>query len=167
MKILSTLAFLALVIQCTLATSERKLLRAGYDNPINFSDLASLTDVNTEKLGTGASVPGVNSLSKGSILPSTDSLPTSGLGKDIVLTDLTTVAGGRSGLQSLTDRSGLGSISNGVAKGGKLPSLPTSGTGSVTKGVSGITNNVLGLSDGLALPSTSTSGGKQTYKSGE
>ncbi|KAK1942529.1 hypothetical protein P3T76_006028 [Phytophthora citrophthora] len=155
MKILQALALLALAIQCTLATSERKLLRSGYDSPVNFSDLPSLTDANAEK----------DISKKGGILPNTDSLTTNGLGKDILPTDLTTVAGGRSGLQSLTDGSGLESITNGVAKGGKLPSLPTGSARGVPQGLSGITDNVSGLSNGLALSSSATNGGKQMLKS--
>ncbi|KAG3052305.1 hypothetical protein PI124_g23904 [Phytophthora idaei] len=142
MELFSTLAFLTLAAQFTLAAPERKLLRAGYDSPINFSNLAGLTDATT------------------------DSTPKNGgLGKNIIPTDLTTVAS-RSGLQSLTGRSGLGSLANGATKGGNLPSLPISGTGGVTKSVSAATENVSGLTDGLGLPSTSTSGDKQVYKSG-
>ncbi|KAG1683844.1 hypothetical protein DVH05_012726 [Phytophthora capsici] len=158
MKTLSTLVFLALAVQCTLAASERKLLRSGYDSPVNFSDLPSLTDVKTNKFGSEPSVPGVNQLSKSGILPGTDSLPSGGLGKDILPTDLTTVASGRSELQS-----GVGSITKGVKKSGKVPSLPTSTTGGKTQG---LTDSVSGLSGGLSHPSTFTSGGKQTYKSG-
>ncbi|KAG2783139.1 hypothetical protein PC129_g23318 [Phytophthora cactorum] len=173
MKLFSTLAFLALAAQFTLAAPERKLLRAGYDSPINFSNLAGLTDVTTDstpkKYGSPAAVPGVDSITKGGILPSTNSLPvgkdSGGLGKNIIPTDLTTVDS-RSGLQSLTGRSGLGSLANGATKGRNLPSLPTSGTGGVTKSVSGATENASGLTDGLGLPSTSTSGDKQVYKSG-
>ncbi|KAG7375429.1 hypothetical protein PHYPSEUDO_001284 [Phytophthora pseudosyringae] len=173
MKLLSTLAFMALAAHCTLASPERKLLRSGYDSPIGFSDLASLTDVpadsTTQKHGSAAAVPGVDSITKSGVLPSTDSLPigqgSSGVTKNIAPTDLTTIAG-RSGLQSLTGGSGLGSITNGATKGSKLPTLPTSGTGGVAKGIPGVTDSASGLTDGLGLPSTSTSGGKQTYKSG-
>ncbi|KAG1696820.1 hypothetical protein DVH05_017730 [Phytophthora capsici] len=154
MKTLSTLVFLALAVQCSLAASERKLFRSGYDSPVNFSDLPSLTDAKTNKYGSEPSVPGVNPLSKSGILPSSDSVPSGGLGKDILPTELTTVAGGRSGLQSLS----------GVSR--KVPSLPTSTTGGETQGLTDTTDSVSGLSDGLSLPSTSTSGGKQTYKSG-
>ncbi|ETO82989.1 hypothetical protein F444_02938 [Phytophthora nicotianae P1976] len=174
MKLLSTLALVVLAAQCTLAAPERKLLRAGYDNPIDFSNLSGLSDVTTDsttkKYGLPATAPGVDSITKGGVLPNTNSLPvgtgSSGLGKNIIPTDLTTMTG-RSGLQSLTGGSGLGSITNGAMKGGKLSSLPTSGAGGVTKGVSGATDNVSGLTDGLDLPSTSTSGDKQVYNSGK
>lgn len=173
MKILSTLAIIALAVQCTLAAPERKLLREGYDTPIHFSDLAGLTDItptesSAQKYGSDTALPSVDSITKGGTLPSTVSLPVtkgSGIGKNVVPTDLTTVAG-RSGMNSLTGGSGLGSITNGVGKGNKLRSRPSSTTGDVPKGISSVTDNVSGLTDGQGAPSTSTSGGKQTYKSG-
>jgi hypothetical protein len=169
MKIVSTLAFMALAIQFTLAAPERKLLRAGYDSPIDFSDLTSLadtsTDSTTKKQGSPAALPGIDSITKDGVLPSSDSLPigeVSSLGKKALPTDLTTITS-RSGLQSLTGGSGLNSVTDGLGKGGKLPSLPTNGVTGATDASKGVS----GLTDSLGLPSTSTGGGKkQVYKSG-
>uniref|UniRef100_H3H3H3 RxLR effector protein n=1 Tax=Phytophthora ramorum TaxID=164328 RepID=H3H3H3_PHYRM len=150
MQIVSTLAFMLLAATYTFAEPERKLLRSGYDSPINFSDLTRLADT-SQKHGSPSGVPGVDSTTKSGPLPGADSLP----------------IGGRSGLQSLTGGNGL----NSVGKDGKLPSLPISGGSStrLNKGFLGGPDNLSGLTDGLGLPPTTTTStrGKKTYSSGD
>ncbi|KAL4145926.1 hypothetical protein PRNP1_011799 [Phytophthora ramorum] len=114
MKLLSTLAFLVIAAQCTLAAPERKLLRSGYESPVDFSTLTGggatdPTSQQQQKQGdsSGAVLPG---------LPSVDSL-TKGL------SGITGGAGGEGGLSKL--------LPSGLPSG--LPS--TDALSSLTKGV--------------------------------
>uniref|UniRef100_H3H9Z3 RxLR effector protein n=1 Tax=Phytophthora ramorum TaxID=164328 RepID=H3H9Z3_PHYRM len=171
MKLLSTLAFLVIAAQCTLAAPERKLLRSGYESPVDFSTLTGggatdPTSQQQQKQGdsSGAVLPG---------LPSVDSL-TKGL------SGITGGAGGEGGLSKLLP-SGLPSTDalSSLTKGGKngLPvdlSKVTSGsalsslsaltggggldfiTSGLTKGdgLGSITNGITsGLTKGGKLPS--------------
>ncbi|KAG2514147.1 hypothetical protein JM18_008092, partial [Phytophthora kernoviae] len=158
------------------ASPERKLLRSGYDSPIDFSTLTGGKSDSTQQTGdsttSGGGLPGIDSITKtitGGRGGLSNMLP-SGLPSTDSLTSLT--KGG--GLSSLTDAlpigggSGLGSITKGLTGGGKLPvpgldSLPIGGGGGGGKGLASITDGVSGLTDGLGLPSTS--GGKKSYAS--
>ncbi|KAK1942531.1 hypothetical protein P3T76_006033 [Phytophthora citrophthora] len=216
MNLLSTFAIFAIAIQCaTAASTERKLLRSGYDSPIDFS---TITGGNTAtQKGTDAALPalpGVGSITQGLSgvtgggaigkdslskllpggLPSTDalsSLTKGGAGVDKLLpTDLSSltkggalssITGGSSGgigsitngltkggtgLDSITKGAGLDSITSGLTKGGNLPSLPglpigdkADGGVDATKGLSSITDTLSGVTKGLKLPSTTSTTG--------
>ncbi|KAF4315136.1 hypothetical protein G195_011259 [Phytophthora kernoviae 00238/432] len=165
MKVLSTLALLVVTVQYALAASpERKLLRSGYDSPIDFSTLTGGKSDSTQQTGdsttSGGGLPGIDSITKtitGGRGGLSNMLP-SGLPSTDSLTSLT--KGG--GLSSLTDAlpigggSGLGSITKGLTGGGKnvlptdltaltgktrltdaLPIGGGSGLGSITKGLTG------------------------------
>ncbi|GMF35269.1 unnamed protein product [Phytophthora lilii] len=194
MQILSTLAFLVIAAQCVLASPERKLLRSGYDSPIDFSTLTGGTTSTDETAqqqpngehGNNAGLPGIDTLTKGisgiiSVQGGKDGLAKllpSGLPNTDALSSLTKADGllPTDALSSLTKDGGLDSITSGLTKGGKLPSLPRLpiGTGSTspldaTKALSGITDSLSGITDSMHQPSTSTSkstdSGKQAYAS--
>uniref|UniRef100_H3H632 RxLR effector protein n=1 Tax=Phytophthora ramorum TaxID=164328 RepID=H3H632_PHYRM len=154
MKLLSTLAFLVIAAQCTLAAPERKLLRSGYESPVDFSTLTGggatdPTSQQQQKQGdsSGAVLPG---------LPSVDSL-TKGL------SGITGGAGGEGGLSKLLP-SGLPSTDalSSLTKGGKngLPvdlSKVTSGSAlsslSALTGGGGLDSITSGLTKGDGLGS--------------
>ncbi|KAG1686067.1 hypothetical protein DVH05_007162 [Phytophthora capsici] len=77
MNLLSTFAIFAIAVQCVTASPERKLLRSGYDSPVDF---AAITGGNTAThKGTDAALPalpGVGSIAQGlsGITGGTDSL---------------------------------------------------------------------------------------------
>ncbi|KAL4145930.1 hypothetical protein PRNP1_011805 [Phytophthora ramorum] len=163
MKLLSTLAFLVIAAQCTLAAPERKLLRSGYESPVDFSTLTGggatdPTSQQQQKQGdsSGAVLPGlpsVDSLTKGlsgitggaggegglsKLLPS--GLP-SGLPSTDALSSLT--KGGKNGLpvdlSKVTSGSALSSLSA-LTGGGGLDSITSGltkgdGLGSITSGL--------------------------------
>ncbi|KAG7375537.1 hypothetical protein PHYPSEUDO_000728 [Phytophthora pseudosyringae] len=157
MQLLSTLALLAIAAQCVLASPERKLLRSGYDAPIDFSTITGGGDAATSTAqqqqndhGTDAALPA---------LPGVDSLTKS----------LSGVTGGEGGLSKLLP-SGLPSTDalSSITKGGGL--LPTDALSSVTKGGSGVSKLVptdLGaLTKGGALSSLTGGSGLSSITSG-
>uniref|UniRef100_H3H807 RxLR effector protein n=1 Tax=Phytophthora ramorum TaxID=164328 RepID=H3H807_PHYRM len=181
MKLLSTLAFLVIAAQCTLAAPERKLLRSGYESPVDFSTLTGggatdPTSQQQQKQGdsSGAvlpSLPSVDSLTKGlsgitggaggegglsKLLPS-------GLPSTDALSSLT--KGGKNGLpvdlSKVTSGSALSSLSA-LTGGGGLDSITSGltkgdGLGSITSGLTkgdGLGSITNGITSGL------TKGGK-------
>ncbi|KAG6614625.1 Glutathionyl-hydroquinone reductase YqjG [Phytophthora cinnamomi] len=162
MQLLSTLVFLSLAV---LASSERKLLRAGYDSPIGFSTLTGGASTTTPQqlqghsadMSTGAALPGltgVDSLAKslsgnaGGVAGLSKLLPSS-LSSPGALSALTNGAtGGKSVVP--TDLSAL-------SGGGALSSLSNGGLGAITNhltnGGGGLDSITSGLADGGKLPS--------------
>ncbi|POM68619.1 Hypothetical protein PHPALM_15205 [Phytophthora palmivora] len=149
MQLMSTLTLLATVVQCVLASPERKLLRSGYDTPVDFSTLTGGTGTtdptvqqhNEHGIEAVPSLPGVYSLTKG-------------------LSGVTSGDGGLSKLLPsslpITKRDGL---------------LPTDTLSSLTKGSSGgasklLTTNLNTLTKGGALPSLTGDGGLNSITNG-
>ncbi|KAE8996264.1 hypothetical protein PR003_g20343 [Phytophthora rubi] len=183
MQLLSTVAFLALAVQCAVAAPERNLLRSGYDKPINFSDLKGLTgapsytSTHQQPNGGSSTTPssvdstpkgklpsGASSLphdKKSGVSPDTKSLPAGGSGnnhdKNIVSTDLTTLAG-RSGLQS-------GMEGKDASDKGKMSSLQTHLTkgGSGAETSKGVTDSNPKRANPVGDQLTSTHSGTKSY----
>ncbi|KAG2516735.1 hypothetical protein JM18_007856 [Phytophthora kernoviae] len=170
---------------CTLAsTSERKLLRSGYDSPIDFSTITGGKSGASPMTATGTGLPGFPSLDSApkaitggqgdatkllpSGLPSTDSFSSltsltkgdalpiaSGTGKNILPTDVSALTG-KNELSSLTDTNGVKSITKGLAGDSNQPDLNNLPIGGGSgKGFAGLTDD---LTD---LPLTSS--GKKVY----
>ncbi|EGZ08052.1 hypothetical protein PHYSODRAFT_306147 [Phytophthora sojae] len=160
MQLLSTLAFLAVAVQCAVAAPERNLLRSGYDRPINFSDLADLktaaSNPMTHQQPTHASTT-TPYTPKGEV-SGADASPhdkKSGEdGKTKVETDSTTLAR-RSGLQSVMAGKGAG-------KDGERPTKSRSGT-DATKTVSGVTKNSAKPSNAVKSQPSSTNSRMKAY----
>ncbi|KAG6614781.1 Glutathionyl-hydroquinone reductase YqjG [Phytophthora cinnamomi] len=162
MQLLSTLVFLSLAV---LASSERKLLRAGYDSPIGFSTLTGGASTTTPQqlqghsadMSTGAALPGLT-------------------GVDPLAKSLSGNAGGVAGLSkllpsSLSSPGALSALTNGatggksvvptdlsaLSGGGALSSLSNGGLGAITNhltnGGGGLDSITSGLADGGKLPS--------------
>ncbi|POM73075.1 Hypothetical protein PHPALM_10114 [Phytophthora palmivora] len=156
MQLISTLALLAIAVQCVLASPERKLLRSGYDTPVDFSTLTG---------GTGTTDPTVQQHNKHGIR-AVPSLP----GVDSLTKGLSGVTSGDGDLSKLLPSSlpSTGVLSS-ITKGDGL--LPTDTLSSLSKGSSGgasklLPTNLNTLTKGAALPSLAGDGGLNSITNG-